>query len=225
MSELSLELIIKTAADFGFTLSSGAATPIKHYVEQLCFWGQRINLTSRPEPYNLLERHLPDAFKLASALQTHSIFSTALQTDSSPSPPLSSLTCVDFGSGAGLPGIPLALCLPMIKLTLVEPNHKKCSFLRTICHELKSDMDIRAKKMEQTQIPPQDIVCSRATWSPSEWLKRAVSWAKPGGVVVLFIAHLEELPLAPPELEQTQQLTYQLIDGSPRSIILYSRSF
>ncbi len=217
MSDVSLELVLKVGSRFGLLIEQGIAQRIQHYIDLLCFWGRRINLTSRPEPLNILERHLPDAFQLAATLQAPSTHAHHLNHRSP-------LTCIDFGSGAGLPGIPLALCLPDLKLTLVEPNQKKCSFLRTACHELQLPAEILPKRMGQVSLPPQDITCSRATWSPDVWLKRATAWVKPGGEIITFVAHLNELPLSPAGLKKNRTFPYELSDGTPRFIVTYSLS-
>ncbi len=215
ISNVSLERVLNFGSSFGLLIDHVTAQRIHHYIELLCFWGRRINLTSRPDPQNILERHLPDAFQLAAALQPLSTH-TQLLPNSSP------LTCIDFGSGAGLPGIPLALCLPHLKLTLVEPNHKKCSFLKTACHELQLAAEILPMRMGQVALPPQDIACSRATWSPDVWLNRATAWVKPGGEIITFVAHLKELPLSPAALQKNRTLPYELLDGTPRFIVTYS---
>jgi 16S rRNA (guanine527-N7)-methyltransferase len=68
-------------------------------------------------------------------------------------PHVAAETLLDVGSGAGLPGIPLALALPEARVTLLDANHKKAAFLRQVVTELK--------------LGNTEVVCERVeTWKP-----------------------------------------------------------
>ena len=75
-------------------------------------WNARINLTAIREEKSILQRHFVESVACARAL------------------PAGIANLLDFGSGAGFPGIPIALCRPEIAVTLAESQGKKAAFLR-----------------------------------------------------------------------------------------------
>jgi 16S rRNA (guanine527-N7)-methyltransferase len=88
------------------------------YLELLLRWNQKLNLTAARQPEEIIQRHLVECAFAAQHL------------------PGNIRTLLDFGSGAGLPGIPLAICCPQIHVTLAEAQGKKASFLREACRVL-----------------------------------------------------------------------------------------
>ena len=82
-----------------------------HHYLLLTQWNQKVNLTSIREPTEILERHFGESLFLAAKLPD-------------------AKTVVDIGSGAGFPGLPLAVANPTTKVTLVESIAKKAAFLK-----------------------------------------------------------------------------------------------
>lgn len=78
-------------------------------------WGKRYNLVSRRDLERLWPRHIEDSLALA---------------------PWCFGSVVDVGSGAGLPGVPLAVAHPQLAVTLLERSERKCAFLRHVAIEL-----------------------------------------------------------------------------------------
>lgn len=78
-------------------------------------WGKRYNLVSRRDLERLRQRHIEDSLALA---------------------PWCVSPLVDVGSGAGLPGVPLAVARPQLAVTLLERSERKCAFLRHVAIEL-----------------------------------------------------------------------------------------
>lgn len=78
-------------------------------------WGRRYNLVSRRDLDRLRQRHMEDSLALA---------------------PWCAGSLVDVGSGAGLPGVPLAIARPQLAVTLLERSERKCAFLRHVVIEL-----------------------------------------------------------------------------------------
>ena len=81
-------------------------------------WGARRNLVSRRDLLRLRERHIEDSLALL---------------------PWCAGTVVDVGSGAGLPGVPLAIARPRMAVALLERSERKCAFLRHVALELDLD--------------------------------------------------------------------------------------
>ena len=92
-------------------LDAGAlAPPLLAYLALLDRWNRTYNLTAIRDPREMVTRHLLDSLAMHAFVEDGSL--------------------ADLGSGAGLPGIPLALAKPGLQVTLVESNGKKARFLR-----------------------------------------------------------------------------------------------
>ena len=114
---------------------------------------------------------------------------------------------VDVGSGAGLPGIPLALARPDLRLTLVEPMARRVEFLEEVVAELGAPWRVVRGRAEERSVRaavgPVDVVTARAVAA----LPRLVSWCRgllrPGAQLVALVGSraVEELPSLVPELE------------------------
>ncbi len=161
-------LLRECARAAGLELGEEQLASLRAYLELLERWGARINLTADPTPGAVIARQLPDAFHLAQLL------------GSSRAGP-----ALDAGAGAGLVGLPLAVLIPGLELTLVEANGRKCAFLRQAVHELRLQAEVRAERLEALgeRFP---LALSRATWTPEEWLVRGARVLEPGGELVVF---------------------------------------
>lgn len=95
---------------FGLSLESAAVASLARYLGELDRWRKRTNLTGPLSPEELVSHALEAA--LGRQLITHGA------------------RVVDIGSGAGLPGIPLAIVRPDISMTLLEPREKRAAFLQ-----------------------------------------------------------------------------------------------
>ncbi len=82
------------------------------YLSLLIRWNARTNLTAVRDPEAILRRHFIESIAVAQAL------------------PAGIATLLDYGSGAGFPGIPIAVCRPEIAVTLAESQNKKAAFLQ-----------------------------------------------------------------------------------------------
>ena len=102
----------------------------EQYLHLLLHWNTRLNLTAIRNPEAILSRHFMESIVCARALPTG----------------LSSL--MDLGSGAGFPGIPIALCRPEIAVTLAESQGKKAAFLREAIRTLAISATVHAARAE-----------------------------------------------------------------------------
>lgn len=93
--------------------------------------------------------------------------------------------CADIGSGAGFPGIPMAILRPDIQMTLVEPRRKRASFLRSVVAELDLK-HVEVLEARASQLIPEQYstVVTRATFSDPQDLKALRRCCIPGGAVV-----------------------------------------
>ena len=138
------------------------------FVSRILEWNARINLTGAKSRDELFGEHLVDSFAVVRFL-----------------PQASSVA--DIGSGGGLPGIPLAILRPDIRLTMIEPRAKRVAFLRAVSHELRlKELSIIRGRVEEACASLVDVCFSRATFPPEEWLEHGRGLVKPSGVVLVF---------------------------------------
>ena len=103
---------------------------------------------------------------------------------------------LDVGSGAGLPGIPLAIARPDLQFHLVEPRKKRSQFLKIVANRLGlKNVRVSANRLEELPIAPVDIAISKAVFSPVEFLQNLGPWTHGGGFLISMCASdaLDEL--------------------------------
>jgi len=147
------------------------------YFNELVDWNNMFNLVSFKSENDLIYRHFCDSLYSAKAVKS--------LTDKT------ELKVADLGTGSGMPGIPVKIVMPQIKLTLVESITKKCKFLENANKKLGFDMEILNKRAEEIGQDPAyrqkyDIVLSRAVSKFSPNLEISIPLLKPGGY---FIVH------------------------------------
>jgi hypothetical protein len=90
-----------------------------------------------------------------------------------------------------------------------------------VAHELGlHQVTLLEERLEDTTLQPRDLACSRATWSPREWLPRGARLVAPGGVVVTLVVREPDLPQVS-GLELQRIVPYSLADGTPRLMGFY----
>lgn len=97
---------------------------LQRYLEELQLWNRRTDLVRFSDPRELIVRHVLDSLAPAP------VIAEALGTQGTE---LARAHACDVGSGAGLPGVPLALCMPFEKVFLLERSASRAAFLRTVC--------------------------------------------------------------------------------------------
>lgn len=151
------------------------------YLRLLDKWNRTYNLTAVREPDKMVTHHLLDSLSVL--------------------PLVSACKVVDVGSGAGLPGIPLALARPGWQVTLIDSNHKKVSFLRQALAELRiGNAAVVTERVESWRpVERFDLVISRAFSDLGEFLKLAGHLCVPGGKLAAMkgIYPYEELAQMP----------------------------
>jgi 16S rRNA (guanine527-N7)-methyltransferase len=151
------------------------------YLELIDKWNRVYNLTAVREREKMLAHHLLDSLAVA--------------------PHLTGLSLLDVGSGAGLPGIPLALARPQCSVTLLEANHKKATFLKQAAIELElANVEIVNERVESWEAARRyDIVISRAFSDLGEFVGLAGRHCAEGGVLAAMkgVHPYEELAQLP----------------------------
>ena len=132
------------------------------YVALLVRWNATYNLTAIRDPAEMVPKHLLDSLAIAPFVRGR---------------------VADIGSGAGLPGIPLALALPDLAVTVVESNGKKARFLREAQRHLRlSNLAVAEARAESfPAAAPFDCLVSRAFGSLAEFVRVGAHLLADGG--------------------------------------------
>lgn len=130
--------------ELGLELDEAARGRLLDYLGLLSKWNRVYNLTAIHEPERMLNLHLLDSLAVLPYVESDRL--------------------LDVGSGAGLPGIPLAVARPTLAVTLLEPSHKKAAFLR------QAVIELGLGNVETVQARAQD-------WRPAQPFPRIISRA------------------------------------------------
>jgi 16S rRNA (guanine527-N7)-methyltransferase len=142
------------------------------YLSLLLRWNRRINLTSIRDEEGILSRHFVESIACARALRA------------------GITTLLDFGSGAGFPGIPIALCRPEVSVTLAESQGKKAAFLHEAVRALGLSTRVLSARAE-SESRLYDCVVLRAVDRMPEAVKIAASLVHDGGWLALMTTEPE----------------------------------
>jgi 16S rRNA (guanine527-N7)-methyltransferase len=138
----------------------------QQYAEILAGAGVERGLIGPREVDRLWDRHIFNSAAVAELLETGE-------------------RVADIGSGAGLPGIPLALARPDLRLTLIEPLLRRSEFLREVVDDLGIEVTVVRGRAEETavrhQVGDMDAVVSRAVASLDKLAKWSLPLLRPGG--------------------------------------------
>lgn len=130
-----MDILAAGAAELGFALNTGHLDQFERYYRELISWNQRFNLTAVTAYEQVQRRHFIDSLTCMLALP--GMAGSAIPERLPLQRPGSPLRCADVGSGAGFPGIPLAILLSDARFTLIESTHKKADFLQHIVRTLR----------------------------------------------------------------------------------------
>lgn len=115
-------------------LDTALAAPLLDYLALLARWNQTYNLTAVRDPHEMVSKHLLDSLAMHPFVDPLRASGGAL---------------ADLGTGAGLPGIPLAIVKPGLRVTLVESNGKKARFMREAIRQLRlNDVRVAEARIE-----------------------------------------------------------------------------
>jgi 16S rRNA (guanine527-N7)-methyltransferase len=162
------KLLADGLQELGISVSETTRESLVGLAQLVDDWGRRINLTGHRGPEAILRRLVLDAAALQAAL------------------PDSIETLVDLGSGAGFPGLPIAILRPATRVLLVEARERRHHFQRHAIRELgvPNARALRGR-LEVVDPEPADVVIAQAVAGPEELAGWMLRWAKPGGLLVV----------------------------------------
>lgn len=187
------------------------------YLEQMIRWNKTFNLTAVRDPAEMVDRHLLDSLAVLPLIaQTYAD---------------SPIHLMDVGTGAGLPGIPIAIVRPSTSLTLVETNGKKAAFLRQCKIELglKSvqvcQSRVEALAPDALELGQPDLIISRAFRAIGEFLELVAPFVSSSTTVFAMKgpaldSELEQMALQIRDLKVSEQLLSILASHQMRTEVL-----
>ncbi len=117
MEQIWLDCVVQNSAIYGARIDDKGKERLKTYAEMLVAWNEKINLTTILDDEGIAVKHFIDSFTILPQLKKGA-------------------RLIDVGTGAGFPGIPLAIVRPDIQVTLVDSLRKKVDFLEEVIKEL-----------------------------------------------------------------------------------------
>ena len=182
------------------------AAKLALYESLLKKWGARINLVG-PEAKRNLGEHIGEAVEAAGFLRLEG-------------------EALDFGSGGGLPAIPLAILgEPHVRFHLVEADQKKWAFLKAAVRECGLNCTVWGDRLQRAleKMEPSvgfDLVTSRAVGYPEEWLPQVLPRLRPGASVALFQSSSN-----PPLVEGLQHSSSHRLSRGENNFLMIMKTF
>ena len=166
---LDLEAGLRAGAQaLGLVLSNEQFQRLLDYTALIQKWNKVYNLTALRDPSDLLTHHLLDSLTAIAPLSRH--------TQGQPT------RVLDVGSGGGLPGVVLAICMPELNVSCVDTVAKKAAFVQQVAVSLKLPNLRGIHARVESLTDPYQVICSRAFASLPDF----VTWSRPalaeGGV-------------------------------------------
>jgi len=188
-----LKLLQAGASELGIHLTREQLSTFSLYMNELLRWNQRANLTAITAPDEIQTKHFLDSITCLLA------FPGAVPSPLEEGPPVDlalrlrrgkGLFCIDLGTGAGFPGVPLKICLPEMSLTLVDSIAKKTAFLSSLVQTLKlSGIRVLTARAEDLAHDPRereryDVAVARAVSRLAVVAELALPFCRIGGRVI-----------------------------------------
>ncbi len=154
------------------SVPSGARSLLERFADRLLVWNRKVNLTAITDPAEVAEKHLVDSLALLPELSGAG-------------------SLLDVGSGAGIPGVPLACALPKLQVTCCDAVAKKVAFVKAVSAEL--ELRVRAVAVraegdpEGEGLPRAEVVVSRALADPEGWLPLGRGYLASGGRLLAML--------------------------------------
>ncbi len=172
------DTLTRGAELLGLELAGSAAALLERYADRLLAWNRRVNLTAITAPAEVAEKHVLDSLLVAPALG-------------------GARTLLDVGSGAGLPGVPLACVRPELEVVCCDSVATKVAFVKAVSAELglahvRGNVARAAGAPEREGLPRAEAVVSRAVADAEIWLPLGKAYLAPGGVLLAMLGRLED---------------------------------
>jgi 16S rRNA (guanine527-N7)-methyltransferase len=170
--------LLAGAAELGLDLDASQQTLLMDFLSLLVKWNQAYNLTAIREPMAMVGRHLLDSLALLPHLQNGA--------------------CLDMGTGAGVPGIPLAIMRPATEFVLLDSNSKKIRFVRQVKLELglENVLPVHARVEQYQGDRPIKTLIARAFTDLPRMLALTAGLRQPGAEILAMKGSVPQQEIA-----------------------------
>ena len=166
---VNLEAGLRSGAQaLGLVLSDAQIQHLLDYAALIQKWNKVYNLTALRDPADMLTHHLLDSLTAIAPLRRH--------TQGQP------IKVLDVGSGGGLPGVVLAICMPELNVSCVDTVAKKAAFVQQVAVSLKLPNLRGLHARVESLTDPYQVICSRAFASLPDFVTWSRSALAEGGV-------------------------------------------
>lgn len=212
---MELRELKSVGKEHGLDISDTMMEQFDRYARLLIEWNEKMNLTAIVEYDKIIEKHFYDSIMC--------LFQEDIKG------------CVaDVGSGAGFPSLPMKIVRPDLKIVIIEPLQKRCTFLNAVVEALGlKDVQIineRAEDHAKQKREAYDVVCARAVANMSMLSELCIPLVKKGGMFIALKGSdgYNELNKAQNALQKLgvelkRSYDNQLLDGSMRINFYFSK--
>ena len=166
---VNLEAGLRSGAQaLGLVLTDAQIQHLLDYAALIQKWNKVYNLTALRDPADMLTHHLLDSLTAIAPLRRH--------TQGQP------IKVLDVGSGGGLPGVVLAICMPELNVSCVDTVAKKAAFVQQVAVSLKLPNLRGLHARVESLTDPYQVICSRAFASLPDFVTWSRSALAEGGV-------------------------------------------
>ncbi len=195
--------------ELSLPLGSEAETKLLEYLALLEKWNEVYNLTAIRDVAKMVSGHLLDCLAVV--------------------PYVSGVRVLDAGSGAGFPGIPIAVAKPDTHVALLDSNHKKAAFLKQAVAELElRNASVVCERVESWRTAEKfDCIISRALAEIAEFVTLTVHLLAPGGLLAAMkgVHPFEEIARLPHDFRVTHVHRLAVPGlGAERHLVLIERT-
>jgi 16S rRNA (guanine(527)-N(7))-methyltransferase RsmG len=206
-NELSLASVVATARQLHLRAPSSRIALIDAYLDTLMLWRERLSLTGTRTRGAIIANHIIDSLHVAPRL-------------------MPGQRVADIGSGAGFPGIVLAIMLPDTPVTLIESRRKRANFLREVVRRTHLDnatvVEGRAETAPGSLRESFDVIVSRALGPLAALLEHGRLLLRPGGLAIAMkgTKGRAEAGVTIPGFSEPEIIEYTLNPGIPRYLLI-----
>ena len=189
-------------------LTSFQIGQISTYLDLLVKWNAKTNLTAIRDPEEIVRRHFGESLFAAAKLY--------------PDDPSAKETLIDFGSGAGFPGIPTKIYVPELHVILIESQNKKATFLREVIRSLGlKEIQVHLGRAEQSALSARTVIM-RAVEKFEQSLPVAASLVEDRGRLAVLIGagQVEKTKSLVPSVQWGESVR---IPGSEQRVLLVGK--
>ena len=172
-----LSILADGARELGIELSNEQLERFQRFYEVLTDWAERVSLTAVKDKEGVQRRHFLESAALITVLEGSGLS-------------LRDRSLIDIGSGSGIPGVPLKILEPTLRLTLVEAKQRKAEFLEALLPELGlDDVAVVTRRAEEAAHDPRyreefDFAAAKALAPLRTLVELTLPFLRMGGVVI-----------------------------------------